>query len=208
MLTVYYTTIPRFWDQQKFSVQLANLPLRLQQVNAAYAKKQDRLRHLYGKLLLAAAFAAYGPSPLNELQYDDNNRPFLDGFPDFNISHSGQFVLCATGFGRIGVDIEEMRPLVFEDYLPIMSTAEWALIKRSPDPLRCFYAYWTKKESIIKADSRGMSIPLQSIHFSGKNAYCEGRTWHLAEIFLHPRYAACIAADTGIEQLIIKNIPL
>ena len=41
-----------------------------------------------------------------------NGKPFLDGAPFvFNLSHSGEYVVCALSDADVGVDIEKIRPI-------------------------------------------------------------------------------------------------
>jgi 4'-phosphopantetheinyl transferase len=78
---------------------------------------------------------------------NDLGRPYLlsevcwDG--DFNISHSGDWVVLAlTNKGKIGVDIEEIKDIdlsLFSDLFPECSN------------LNQFYEAWTRRESVLKS---------------------------------------------------------
>jgi 4'-phosphopantetheinyl transferase len=82
----------------------------------------------------------------------------------FNLSHSGDVILLAFAVNRdLGVDVEQVRPEVNIDNLAAscFSPVERAAIFRNPDAARLrFFEYWAAKEAWMKADGRGMSLPL------------------------------------------------
>jgi len=85
----------------------------------------------------------------------------------FNFSDSQGYGLLATSQqGELGVDIEAIRDL--EDLTGLarrsFSDEEFSSLMALPDEDRLdgFYACWTRKEAIIKADGRGLSLPLDS----------------------------------------------
>ena len=64
-----------------------------------------------------------------------------------------------------------------------------------------FFGYWTKKESVIKADGRGFSAPLNEIHLADNQAELGGVLWNLKPLFLHETYSCHLAtneAKTGL----------
>jgi 4'-phosphopantetheinyl transferase len=83
----------------------------------------------------------------------------------FNVSHSGELALLAFSLQQeVGVDVELKRAEV--DFLSLadlsFSKDERAAIHScSPaDRADLFYEFWTCKEACIKADGRGLSVPL------------------------------------------------
>jgi 4'-phosphopantetheinyl transferase len=83
----------------------------------------------------------------------------------FNVSHSGDLALVAFALRRdIGVDVELMRDGV--DFAALAETSfsraeRAAVLARQPDNrASLFYEYWTCKEACIKADGKGLSVPL------------------------------------------------
>ena len=77
-------------------------------------KKQE---HEAGRRLLAAGLMdRFGVTLRKEdLAVAEKGKPYLKGREDlhFNISHSGNFVLCALGECPLGVDIERHKDLHF-----------------------------------------------------------------------------------------------
>jgi 4'-phosphopantetheinyl transferase len=89
---------------------------------------------------------------------------------DFSISHSMDFIICACVFNaKIGVDIENTNRAVDAVALAnqLFSADEYSWLSKTP-PLQqqsYFFDYWTLKESYIKAQGMGFSLPLESFSF-------------------------------------------
>lgn len=106
------------------------------------------------------------PSHLT-FEYGDHGKPALPGGPAFNLSHSGDHVLLGVAeAGRLGVDIEVVRPMDDMEGLARRHFAdeEVRALRGLPpeDRLRAFFRGWTRKEAFIKGLGRGLSVPLDS----------------------------------------------
>ena len=69
---------------------------------------KDAKLALLGKLLLLVGLSKRGITgfSLADLRVSESNRPYFPGGPDFNITHSGDYVLCCiSNEGRIGIDL-------------------------------------------------------------------------------------------------------
>ena len=107
----------------------------------------------------------------------------------FNVSHSSSLALIALG--AEGVDIEKLRT----DFDPhelgrrVFTESELGLLRTHDD----FFAIWTRKEAVIKAEGGGFSSPLLS-----RTVWPEPEPW-IAERYelvpLHPAlgYVATLA---------------
>jgi len=182
-----------------------------------YRHKVTRFRHwpdqhaaLLSLLLLRHALIGYGLSSacLSQLKRNDYGRPFIEASPvDFNITHSGEYVLCAlTPLGRVGVDIEYMKPIKISDFKACMTPAQWQALTQSQFNNALFYDYWTIKESVIKADGRGLNIPLETIHTEPSCAYVDDAVWFIHKLAIDDRYAAHVATDQPQAQLRLHRI--
>jgi 4'-phosphopantetheinyl transferase len=82
----------------------------------------------------------------------------------FNHSHSGQWIVSAISDAPIGVDVE----MVCEINLGIAERffSEQEILDLNMLPLEArmdyFFELWTMKESYIKAEGQGLSLPLSS----------------------------------------------
>jgi len=63
-------------------------------------------------------------------------------------------------------------------------------LRDAPSPLNAFYRFWTAKESILKADGRGLGIPLHSLDLSRSMILTlDNTTWAVHELPLFDDYA-------------------
>lgn len=204
--TVYilFTKITRELPSDLYEKYLFYLPNSLRAQHSRYRRWQDRAANLFSKMLLIKGLEKFGydHSSLGKLQYTAFGRPFLPDNIDFNISHSGQYALCAVAaHTKVGIDIEEIKDVDFSEFEDLMTTAQWQVIKASANPLRTFFRFWAIKESIIKADGRGLSIPLKEIIIQNDEAFFENK-WYLKELKFDENYCANLAV--GIENSVIS----
>src|SRR5688572_25149287 len=99
-----------------YGAYLQRLPAVLREKNLRFVRWQDRQANLIGNILLIESLRrfGFGGDSLERLKYNEYGRPYISEEIDFNISHSGEYVLCVAGKGiRLGVDIERIRPVDF-----------------------------------------------------------------------------------------------
>lgn len=79
----------------------------------------------------------------------------------FNLSHSGDYVLCAVSDKETGADIQ--RHGKYQDRLAerFFHPEELAYLKEAEDQKKRFYDLWCLKESCIKCTGRGLSTGLE-----------------------------------------------
>src|SRR5882762_10366702 len=165
MVRVLYTKFSQV-DQTRFDALLATLPEVLKDRILKYRRWEDKYASLIGKQLLSKGLRRMGIDVYNleELKYTTFDRPYLARPVDFNISHSGDYVVCALGSHmNVGIDIEKVEQLVIDDFKGQYSDQEWKQINSHRDPLLGFYRFWTRKEAVMKADGRGLSLPMHKI---------------------------------------------
>ena len=192
---ILYTKISDTLLEDDYRNYLIFLPESLRVQHFRYRRWQDRRSNLFSKILLIKGLQRYGYDyqALEHLKYNQYGRPGLTGDIDFNISHSGEYVLCGIGKGiQIGVDIEEIKPVDFSDFENLMTSDQWKKIHTSENPLTSFFRFWAIKESIIKADGRGLAMPLNDIIITDQVAFYE-RKWYLKELAIDKRYCASLA---------------
>lgn len=188
---------------------LSRLPMQMVEKAGRFRLWQDAYAFLFGKLLLRKAFKDYGYDlDLQQLQYTKYGRPFLPGAPDFNISHSGHRVICAIApYGRVGVDLEAITDVNIDDLCRVFAPEEWNAIRSSVSPINTFYQFWTAKESLIKADGRGLTVHLPDIIITPEHIIpLNGHRWHLKPVPEFQGYACCVAAEFEIRELSIHEV--
>jgi 4'-phosphopantetheinyl transferase len=144
----------------------------------------------------------YGPHGKPEL-------PTTHSMLRFNVSHSGDMLLCALAAGReVGVDIEEMRAGMPVDHLAqrFFSPAEVQALEALPsgDRVPAFYQIWTRKEAYLKARGDGLTVPLSafSVHqpgpdgvvaVAGPELSTSPATWRVFDVPVRHGCAAALA---------------
>lgn len=134
-----------------------------------------RDRFIVGRGVLRQTLASYlnrHPSEI-EFCYNSHGKPEIEETQQlrFNLSHSQGIALVAVTQNRdIGVDVEFIR-----DDFPceeiaqqFFSEAETATLQVLPQHLKipAFFACWTRKEALIKATGKGLSLPLNKFDVS------------------------------------------
>lgn len=91
-------------------------------------------------------------------------KPFLAGYPgvQFNLSHSGTWVVCALDQYPVGVDVERIKSVDLKISRRFFSDAEHRQImnENPADRIDQFFNLWTLKESYLKMTGNGLSHPL------------------------------------------------
>ena len=92
----------------------------------------------------------------------------------FNLSHSGDRFIVALALGtgsgsRRGADSAAPEPRPARPALLLPGGAARA-VAGDPDPMHAFYRVWSRKEAVIKADGRGVSIGLDRFDVSAARA--------------------------------------
>ncbi len=134
-----------------------------------FINKKDKIRTLIGEILIRTIIIENLKIDNKHIRLSKNpyGKPYLKEYPNFNfnISHSGDYVLCAIDDKPIGVDVEEIKHLEFEEIAKNFFTTrefEYIVNEDSKFQLDRFYELWTLKESYIKCCGQGLSIPLES----------------------------------------------
>lgn len=132
--------------------------------------EKDRRLSLVARATLRALLGRYlgrDPRALRFVEGPQGKPALTTGELEFNVSHSGGHVAVAiSGGGAVGVDIETVRATRDMIHLAerFFSPREAESVRTATDDERaaCFFAYWTAKESVIKAAGGGLSLDLRS----------------------------------------------
>ncbi|MBR0414615.1 MAG: 4'-phosphopantetheinyl transferase superfamily protein [Clostridia bacterium] len=84
-------------------------------------------------------------------------KPYLpESAVQFNLSHSGDYAILATGEGALGADIEKCSEKNLPVARKVFTPAEQAWLQTSP--VERFEQLWTLKESVMKALGKGLQL--------------------------------------------------
>lgn len=209
MTKVYVARNNAILHPAKMELLTSGMPGDVREKAAKYRRWQDAQAFLWGRYLLATGLQAFqfDKKLLEQMQYTAYNKPYLPIPLDFNISHSGDYILCALSTGKTGVDIEQIRPLVIDDFTSCFSEHELATIQNSSDVYQEFFRHWTVKEAVIKAEGKGMYLPLNTIPVADK-LEIEGNTWFIHQLDIAPGYLAHLATSAANTAIEIKWISI
>ncbi|MBJ7961304.1 4'-phosphopantetheinyl transferase superfamily protein [Bacillus cereus group sp. N28] len=179
----------------------------------------DINRTLIGDLLIRSLICQKYKINNEEIKfiYNEYGKPFVQNFSDFhfNISHSGEWVVCATANSNVGIDIERVSDIeALKLANEFFSEEEFYDLSNmnSDEQINYFFDLWTLKESYIKTIGKGLYIPLNS--FSVKK---ESRTlisyknipqnFYFRQYNIEPNYkiSACATRDELQNGIIIKD---
>jgi 4'-phosphopantetheinyl transferase len=134
-----------------------------------FRQMADAKRSLYAELLIRYLIEKRLGLSDERIVFELNEfgKPSLmksEGDFHFNLSHSGDWVVCMLDSYPVGIDVEEIRPIDISLADRFFSPKEVEELRAEPikDKLAKFFETWTLKESYIKAVGKGLSIPLNS----------------------------------------------
>lgn len=185
-----------------------------------YIRAEDRRLSLTAELLLRFALRQLGAELPTELCSGEHGKPYADGAPHFNISHSGEYALCAASRKLpVGCDIEAVAEADLALTRRCFTPDETAMLKAAqPGTERdtLFFRFWTLKESLMKVTGAGMSIPPNEIPVSTAGSVSDRLTFNGISYRFHEysipndtpapsthryRCALCVPADTDSVRL-------
>jgi 4'-phosphopantetheinyl transferase len=160
MIDVYFVDVNVADDVLNALANLLTIPERARADR--YRFPDDRRRSIVARAATRRFLGRYlgsDPSSL-VIEEEEFGKPVLRGREiEFNASHSGDLV--AVAFSKetvVGVDVERRRQLT--DTLALarryFSAEEMAIVERAADANDAFFAIWTAKEAIVKANGKGI----------------------------------------------------
>ena len=133
-------------------------------------RRQDAVNTLLGEIVVRHTICA-GTGLANdeiEILNDKYGKPYIANMAItpglyFNISHSGDLLVCAVSDAPVGVDIELIRAAYPDITKRVFRDDEYDFVMSGPDmPGAAFFQIWTMKESYVKWEGSGLSTPLNS----------------------------------------------
>jgi len=202
-MKIFYTRVEVQLQYDEFNAYVSKLPFEMALNIKRFRRWQDAHLSLFGKLLLEHALInyAHGNQKLANVVIDKHDKPYFEGGPFFNISHSADYVVCVLDNKvPVGIDIEKSVNIDFFEFKDQWTHQESRRITESYNSMRQFYVYWTRKEAIIKADGRGLSVPLNKISVLDQKAIVNGKVWHLREVDIDVEYVCHVACGEKIDE--------
>jgi 4'-phosphopantetheinyl transferase len=195
---------------------------------AGYHREIDKLRFLTGRTLIRAiAGRRLSVEPervvLDASCYECGKphgkpRVVAENPPEVSISHSGSLVALAVVAGApVGIDVEQIRAAEVDELARMVISAperaDFAALADN-DRQAGFFTYWSRKEAVVKAAGKGMSIPMTKLTLSAPDApprllasessEVDPARVHLADLRPGHDYRACVAV-LGTEPLEVSE---
>jgi 4'-phosphopantetheinyl transferase len=149
-------------------------------------------------------------------------KPALaDGAIEFNVSHSGRFVLIALSeTAPLGIDVEEIRAMPDRDAIArrYFHRGEVADLRSLDEPAAtlAFFRCWTRKEAVSKALGLGLGLALDSYRVAclpGEAAALREMAgeaaperWSIGDLALGSDHAAAVASPVTALQVTLCRL--
>lgn len=175
MVDTYILFIDKTLENELFTYLMGYVSDEKKRKIQGYYRIEDAQRSLWGDILARYAISKSAAIENKQIVFGDNGygKPVLLGSSaiHFNISHSGSRVACAIDNRPVGIDVESIKPVDLKIAERFFSKDEYRELLEKDEEMRLtyFYMLWTLKESYIKADGKGLAIPLDSFTVSIRN---------------------------------------
>ncbi len=164
----------------EFNYMLKILPIERQKQILRQRIKQNTDNMLIGSILARYAIKNEFGIPIAKQVFStgEHGKPYLKNHSDihFNISHSGQYVVCAVADVPIGIDVQKVSEFNLSVAERVCNEQEITQILTSTDKASEFIKLWTQKEAYVKMLGCGIGmcdlkdIPMNKI----KSVYLDG----------------------------------
>lgn len=173
-----------------------------------FTNKKDLIRSLIGEVLIRTLILKLLCIENKLIKFNINKygKPYLENFPNFhfNISHSGDYVVCAIDNMNIGIDIEKIVNINYKAIsMSFFTQQEYQYIinKDLSEQLSTFYALWTLKESYIKFLGTGLSKKMNSFFINIKEnqniKVCADSIYTLKTFNVIPNYKISVCSSNN-----------
>ena len=207
-LTIFTADTESLIQEKSLDKLMQRLPTSLHHRALRYKSELSAYNYVVGRLLLKHGLAVYNlDTNLDRIEFLANDKPVISGI-DFNISHSGHQVISAfSENGSIGVDLEKVKPIDFNDFTTTFTPDEWTAIHNTTNPTYTFYWFWTRKESIIKALGLNLSYLHQiELDVSTDQIVVDKKPWFLKEINLGDDFIGMACSEYEVGNLDITSL--
>lgn len=220
---VYIADISALKETPVFERFLGQVPEYRQKKAMSFKFPKGKMQSLgVGLLLKRACHDAGFEGADNHIAYGENGKPYLLDFPDvhFNLSHSGERVMCVISPFEVGCDVEIIkgdRGKLAERFFKSEESAWIKHFETLEAQSEAFYRLWTLKECYMKVTGRGLSLmpdmfALHMDELENVTLFHDGKRpeYSFREINLHDgyRYAYCIKNDGFTAPSEIKCVDL
>jgi 4'-phosphopantetheinyl transferase len=218
-MNLFAVSITEHIPDQLYKEVLSKISLEKQTQIRRFSHHKDAIRGITAEVLTLFILSRVLNTQIRNIRICHNaySKPYLPDFPStfHNISHSGDWVVLVIDDLPVGVDIEEIKPIDFSIVERFFSADEiYEFKSRTEDKKQdYFFDLWTLKESYIKAEGKGLFIPLNSfsiLNIDGNfilKDKLESSKYYLKQYSLDNRYklSVCARSTEFSEQINLIN---
>ncbi len=165
MVYVYGINISKFPDPLEEPDIMMGLPEERKRKILSYKQKEKRLQSVGAGWLLKRVLNRHAVST-ETLRTEASGKPIVDGIC-FNLSHSGDIVICAVGQQSVGCDIEKLKDAPKTVGRMFSAEERESLQQLAGEGYnREFIRLWTRKESYLKMTGVGIRVPLDKLEMN------------------------------------------
>jgi 4'-phosphopantetheinyl transferase len=87
-----------------------------------------------------------------------------------------------------------------------MTCGQWEAMTASENRLTTFFSLWTQKEAVVKADGRGVGLPLDEIVVTAGKAILGNAIWEVKQVRIAEGYCCHLATNILNQEIYIEQI--
>lgn len=159
MVEVYLLPYEEPFDRKDFSFFYKYIDERRRKKADKFKCQADKERCVLAGALLKHVLTRYKAVEDIFIQTDENGKPYVEGGPEFSLSHAGRWIGLAVSDKPVGLDIEGGR--MFSDRVVSKFASKeqvWYEALSEEEKETGFYRLWTAKEAYGKRDGRGLGV--------------------------------------------------
>lgn len=210
MTEIFAVHMDRLLDSAEFACMMRSVSAARRSKVRRFVKPEDAQRALIGEMLVRTVIRGKFHISNEQIAFavTPYGKPYAPAIPSFhfNVSHSGQWIVCATDCHPVGVDIERIGPACWEVAERCFSQEEYRSLmeKKEAERASFFYELWTLKESYVKQTGKGLSVPLASFSVRigadrqiSLKTEDERQACFFKQFHIDPGYAMAVCSATG-----------
>lgn len=210
-MDIFYLNITPFRNKINFINNLEKIDEERKEKIQRYKQTDDKLRGLGAGILINHIRKIYNVS--DKILVESHGKPYFENKKiNFNISHSGNYVVAAVSKYDIGIDIqrvkEDKHKVAEKNFLP----SECDFINAAKDEtekMERFCQIWTAKEAYLKNIGMGLRKPLNSFEVVVENEDLylpERNEFKLIQFKLDSNYIITVCSSIEDAEVNVKSV--
>lgn len=200
MIKIYNSTIDYLDDNEKFAEKYSMISEYRKRKIDAIKGEEERKRSLAAECLLMEAFWENDILYDGQIEVGPHGKPMLANNPSifYNLSHSGNQVLCVISDSEVGCDVERIERVsdkIVERFFTEEEKKKIEAIANEEMKIIARARLWCLKESYGKMTGEGLGAVIDKIQFNvqrkDRSGNLEGAKYHYWEMDGYC-YAYCV----------------